>query len=255
VTTVEGSLAINGGSLTITGGDLDITDSKVLVNYGVDNPTPVGSIGAYIASGYNGGAWNGVGIVSSKVASVNAMLGNSHAYAVGYADASDPAVAADGFTPGTVVIEPALVGDANLDGKVNFADFQLLAASFNQPNTSWDEGDFNYAGKTNFTDFQLLAANFNESTSLDNAEFDAMNAIALSQGQTLVANPDGDGFSFVAIPEPASVGLLGMAGVGFLARRRRRVWAGISRMLLARERLRSVNRANHLFIEPTGYLC
>jgi hypothetical protein len=127
-----------------------------------------------------------------------------------------------------VVIEPAIVGDANLDGKVNFSDFQLLSASFNQPNTAWDQGDFNYAGKTNFADFQLLAANFNDSTSLDNAEFDAMNALALSHGETLLANPDGDGFSFVTVPEPASVGMLGVMVAALLARRRRGVCAALA---------------------------
>jgi hypothetical protein len=131
-------------------------------------------------------------------------------------------VAIDGFTPDTVVIEPALVGDANLDGKVNFTDFQLLAASFNQTGTSWDQGDFNYAGKTNFTDFQLLAANFNDSTSLDNAQFEAMNALALSHGQILSANPGGDGFSFVSVPEPGMLGISAFASLGWLSRRKRK---------------------------------
>jgi hypothetical protein len=207
-------------SLSVTGSaSLDITDNPVIINYGVGNPTPVGSIGTDIARGFNGGAWNGTGSVSTRVASVNAALGNPHAYAIGYADASDAAVAADGFTPGTVVIEPAIVGDANLDGKVNFSDFQLLAASFNQPNTSWDQGDFNYAAKTNFTDFQLLAANFNDSTSLDAAEFDAMNQFAKGFGDSLVANVDGIGFTIV--PEPASASLLVMFGAAIMMRRRR----------------------------------
>jgi hypothetical protein len=214
--------ASSQSALTITGtGVMNITDNMMVINYGTNNPSPVSTIGGYIKTGYNGGSWNGPGIVSSEVAAVNAAHGDSHLYAVGYADASDPAVAVDHFTPGTVVIEPAIVGDANLDGVVNFTDFQLLAASFNQPNTSWDQGDFNYAGKTNFADFQLLAANFNDSTSLDAAEFDAMNTVALSHGQTLVANPDGDGFSFVAVPEPGVVAMLGIAGLGMLRRRRR----------------------------------
>jgi hypothetical protein len=216
------SPASSQSALNISGtGAMDITDNTMTINYGTNNPSPVSTIGGYIATGYNGGGWNGPGIVSSEVAAVNAAMGNSHLYAVGYADASDLAVAADHFTPGTVVIEPAIVGDANLDGVVNFSDFQLLAASFNQSNTSWDQGNFDYGAKTNFTDFQLLAANFNDSTSLDNAEFDAMNALALSHGQTLVANPDGDGFSFVSVPEPGVVGILGIASFGLLVRRKR----------------------------------
>jgi hypothetical protein len=125
----------------------------------------------------------------------------------------------DHFTPGTVVIEPAIVGDTNLDGVVNFSDFQLLAASFNQPNTSWDQGNFNYGAKTNFTDFQLLAANFNDSTSLDNAEFDAMNQFAKGFGDSLIPNANGIGFTVV--PEPLAGPLLVFWGARMMMRRRR----------------------------------
>jgi hypothetical protein len=150
-------------------GTLDITNNTVVVNYGVGNPAPTAAIRLLIQSGYNNAAFNGIGITSSKVASVNAAHNNTHLYAVAYANASDTAVANDHFTPGTIVIEPALVGDSNLDGKVSFPDFQLLSASFNQPNTSWDQGNFNYGPSTNFGEFQLLSSNFNNSTPLDSA--------------------------------------------------------------------------------------
>jgi hypothetical protein len=224
----SGSLTLAGtgvttvGSLTILGtGQLDITDNKLIINYGAGNPSPVNSIGGYIALGYNAANFNGPGIISSKVASVNAANGNPHLYAIGYADASDVAVQSQGLTPGTVEIEPAIVGDANLDGVVNFSDFQLLAANFNGTNTTWDEGNFNYDGKTNFSDFQLLAANFNDSTTLDNAEFNAMNQFALSNGFTMTANPDGTGFTLSAIPEPATASILLLAAAGSLMRRKR----------------------------------
>jgi hypothetical protein len=104
---------------------------------------------------------------------------------------------------------------------VNFADFQLLAASFNGTNTTWDEGDFNYAGVTNFADFQLLAANFNDSTSLDNAQFEAMNTFALENRYSMTANADGVGFTLTAVPEPGMMALLGVGVWLPLARRRR----------------------------------
>jgi hypothetical protein len=106
-----------------------------------------------------------------------------------------------------------------LDGKVNFADFQLLAANFSGVGTSWDQGNFNYGSGTTFTDFQLLAANFNDSTTLDNAEFEAMNQFAKGFGDSLVANADGIGFTIV--PEPRAMALIVFGGMGLVLRRRR----------------------------------
>jgi len=209
----QNSVTLNGSAV------LDINDNMLVLSDGGNPAAATATYGGYISNGYNGATFTGPGIISSKVASVNAAKSNTHLYAIGYADASDPAVAADHFASGTFVIKPAIVGDANLDGVVNFTDFQLLAASFNGVNTSWDQGDFNYAGKTNFTDFQLLAANFNDSTTLDSAEFNAMNQFAETTGHTLIANPDGNGFTVV--PEPASLGMLGVAAL-VLARRKRR---------------------------------
>jgi hypothetical protein len=211
-----------GGLSIDPAGTLDINDNTLVINYGVGNPSPVATIGGYIGLGYNGGTFTGVGIISSMVAAVNAKDRDPTLFAIGYADGSDVAVAGrKGFAPGTVVIEPAIVGDANLDGVVNFTDFQLLAANFNRTGTTWDEADFNYSGKTNFTDFQLLAANFNDSTSLDAAEFGAMNQVALSNGFRMTPNADGLGFGFTAVPGPVMGPLLVILGAGVLKRRRR----------------------------------
>jgi len=118
-------------------------------------PRPIASIAAWIASGYNGGAWNGTGIMST-------IAQTDPNYGIGYADSADPGNPAN-LASGQIEVMYTLLGDANLDGKVNGTDFNLMAANFNQSVTDgWDEGDFNYDGKVNGNDFVLLADNFNQ---------------------------------------------------------------------------------------------
>src|SRR5207248_10943575 len=90
-------------------------------------------------------------------------------------------------------------GDANLDGVVNSADFDLLAANFNSSsNLNWVNGDFNYDGTANALDFNMLASNF---------------------GQTLPSGSLSPGLGTL-VPEPASV--MGAGWLAYsLARRRR----------------------------------
>jgi len=83
---------------------------------------------------------------------------------------------------GQIEIMYTLLGDANLDGKVNGTDFNLMATNFNQAVTDgWDKGDFNYDGKVNGSDFVLLADNLNQ--------FASQSAVAASTpGTTTVAS-------------------------------------------------------------------
>jgi hypothetical protein len=165
------SVTINGGSLalygvsTITGllsiqngGTLDVTDGSLMINY-AGFADPISTIGALIASGFNNGAWNGTGIISSTAAL------NATTYGVGYADSADPGNPA-GLPASTIEIRYTLLGDANLDGAVNGVDFGILAANFNKGVSGWDQGDFNYDGVVNGVDFGELSANFNKAVSL-----------------------------------------------------------------------------------------
>ena len=206
------TLAMNTGtaqvtSLSISGnGMIDISNNGILVNYGL-GADPIASIASWIASGYAGGTWNGTGIMST------AAQGNSKSYGIGYADAADPGNPG-GLSAGTIEIMYTLLGDANLDGKVNGTDFTILATNFNDTVTNgWDEGDFNYDGKVNGADFVLLADNFNQ--------FASQSAVSSGDLAALEAFAAANGISLADVPEPAGGAIVALAGAGILGRRRR----------------------------------
>jgi PEP-CTERM motif len=232
--TGTGQMAISGGTtmlsagggtsqvsgLSISGnGVLDLTNNSFIVDYGIGNQSPVAAVASNLQSGYNGGAWNGVGIVSSAVATLNGSQ-RALTYSIGYADGSDGIT---GVPSGEIEIMPTLAGDAKLQGNVVFGDFQLLAQYFGQANTSWDEGDFTYNGTTNFGDFQLLAQDFGaDSTGLTAGEVASLNSFAAQFNEEIVPNANGAGISLVSVPEPGTAGLLALAGLGVLGRWRRK---------------------------------
>jgi hypothetical protein len=199
--------AIN--SLTINGSaSLDLTNQKLIINYG-SGADPQAAIRTYLTSGYNNGDWNGNGIASSS-ATANGQ------YALGYADATDPGNPA-GLASGTMEIMYTLYGDANLDGKVNGADFTLMATNFNQAVTRWDQGDFNYDGVVNGSDFVLLADNFNQyagGSAIEQDDLQALESFASSNGFSLNAT--------TSVPEPIGASMLAIGAFGVLGRRKRR---------------------------------
>ncbi|MEM6333982.1 MAG: PEP-CTERM sorting domain-containing protein [Planctomycetota bacterium] len=106
----------------------------------------------------------------------------------GDVDTDDLAVLLSGL--GTVA------GDANLDQMVDTSDLAILAANFETAVGSYGLADYNIDGTVNTSDLAILAANFG---------FDGT-------APPLVAA--------AAVPEPATLALIGLGGVAALVRRR-----------------------------------
>jgi autotransporter-associated beta strand protein len=216
----DGNVTISGGtlrlasgtglerltSLTINGGAMDMGNARLILSY--SGISPVSTIAGYLASGYDGGTWDGSGI--------NTSLASSY-YGVGYADGADGVVA--GLSSGQIEVTYAIYGDANLDGVVNGQDFTILVGNLGKTVAGWDRGDFNYDNSVDGTDFTLLVQNLGKSINGANAvlpagDYAALTAFAAANG--LMAD----------VPEPDCAVMALGATIGFLRRRRRRPLTG-----------------------------
>jgi fibronectin-binding autotransporter adhesin len=191
------------------GAKVDIQNNKIATSdaVGTWNGTNYDGVTGLIATGRNGGGWGGTGgIVTSQTQATT-----SNITSIGVASAAQvkgiTATATTVFGGQTVTGSDTLVmytygGDANLDGKINVDDYTRI--DFNVPlgSSGWYNGDFNYDGKINVDDYTIIDFN----VGIQGAQF-----------------PTGAGGlgGVTAVPEPASLGLLGLAAAATLRRRRR----------------------------------
>lgn len=212
-----GALSIDSGSATPLA-TLDLANNELIANKSV---TAALKLLDQVKAGYASGAWTGKGVTSSTAAADFAANGASAQTAVGFADNADFGMGLTTFGGRTVdsnslLMRYTVYGDANLDGKVDLADFALLKHGFGiTSGATWDEGDFNYDGKVNLADFAILRSHYSQS--LPAAVGLAASPLAFSSMSLM---------SVQETPEPASISLLVTAsltlGGGALWRYRRR---------------------------------
>jgi hypothetical protein len=119
--------------------------------------------------------------------------------ALGYKDAGG----------GNYEIRATLLGDTDLDGRVNVADLANLAGNFGKTSGQfWIGGDFDYNGNVNVADLADLAGNFGKTLPGGGGGAGAAAAASL---------PAGAGAT--AVPEPTTIGLLGVSALGLVGRR------------------------------------
>jgi autotransporter-associated beta strand protein len=194
--------------LTTTGtGTFDLTDNKLIIR---GNPLTLtgsafASVTGMIASGRNGGAWNGSGIITSQT---QAAAGNYTS--LGSATAEDVNRVGQTFGGQTVEAGDILImytygGDATLDGKINIDDYVKIDSGIAGGYTGWSNGDFNYDGKVNIDDYTTV-----------------IDANIGNQGPPF-ASAAGGLSAVTAVPEPAGVSIVLGPVVAALVKRRRRV--------------------------------
>ena len=141
------------GSLAL-GGTLDLTDNDLVVTAG--NLATL-SAAAAAAAGYAGGAWTGHGLTSSSAAADAARVTGAGVIAAPSATTFDGVP----VPAGAVLAKDTFYGDANLDGRVDIADYTRLDAGFLAALTGWANGDANYDGTVDGSDYALIDNAFN----------------------------------------------------------------------------------------------
>jgi fibronectin-binding autotransporter adhesin len=114
-------------------------------------------------------------------------------------------------------IRTTLLGDSDLDGKVNVADLANLAGNFGvTTGMNWIQGDFDYNQNVNVADLADLAGNFGKD--LASSGFGST-AAAAAMPAAAAAVPA----AAAAVPEPASIATILIGAIGLLPRRVRRL--------------------------------
>jgi hypothetical protein len=154
--------------------------------------------------GYNGGDWNGKGIVTSQSSaqSPNTLTAIATATAgeVGYGGGTFGGVS---VSAADVLLFYTWGGDANLDGTLNGDDYFQIDNNVNQSGSvfGYNNGDFNYDGAINGDDYFIIDNNINV-------------------GQNSTPFPTSGSAPLSAVPEPGPLMMMALAGIPALRRRR-----------------------------------
>ena len=147
------------------------------------------------------------------------------AHALGYARAADVLTPGPGsaytflnlpVASNDLLISYTLLGDANIDGLVNFDDLLALAKNYNATtNVHWSFGDFNYDNAINFDDLLILAKHYN-------GVLATPTAWALPETPANFATDLAAAIEIAQAPEPPALAAFAACGVAIGTGRRKR---------------------------------
>ena len=186
-TTVVPALSIASGA------SLDLTNNSLVIDYTGAVGTLVGDTRAMLVSGQ----------LTSSSADATHKLGYGDNAVLGKTTFGGVSVDSS-----SLLVKYTYGGDSNLDGQVDVTDLGALATNW-QTSSVWTGGDFNYDGFVDVTDLGILATNWQAGVGspLGAGSFDAaLSAVGLGNA---------------SVPEPASLGLIGLALLGLTKRQRR----------------------------------
>ena len=177
-------------------GKFDLVSNALVVADG-----DVAGVTAAVGRAFAGGTWAGASGITSSTAAAD----GSHLAAVGvmlnggaYATFFGRAVSST-----DVLARLTMYGDANLDGRVDLADYTRVDAGFLTRSTGWAVGDFNYDGVVDASDYTLIDNAFNRGVDA------GVPAAIVARATRQVA----------AVPEPAGVVVAVVIGMGWRRRR------------------------------------
>jgi autotransporter-associated beta strand protein len=205
VTVLQVGTLNNSGTLDLTNNDLVVRSTAGL---------SLGQVTAQVAAAYNGGAWNGSsagGVITSSTAAGDTTYLTALGVATGSAIVGG-SIDGVAVSSGDIIVKYTYYGDTNLDGAVDGSDYTNIDNGFNTGLTGWQNGDFNYDGVVDGSDYTLIDNAYNmqgSSLGTNSAELIASATAQIAGGSS-------------AVPEPTTLGLLGIGAAGLLGRRNRR---------------------------------
>jgi hypothetical protein len=144
---------------------LDLSNNELIIDY--TGESPASAVRSLLLSGRNEGAWNGPGLGSSAAVAGVTVLG--------YAEAADlfasfPANLGTQILDATsIVVRHTLLGDANLDRKVDISDLGILATNWQKSDRTFSGGDFDYDGDVDVNDLGMLATGWQQQLAVPSA--------------------------------------------------------------------------------------
>ncbi|QDU35138.1 hypothetical protein KS4_32180 [Poriferisphaera corsica] len=181
------ALDLNTGQVTIAELDVDVSNGL----FGNGDQVEFFSLAAAIAGDFDGNGQLEAADIDMLYAAITGSSTDMQ-----YDVDADNDIDGDDAAFWVQVLKSTEFGDANFDGIIDALDLNVIAVNFNS-NTGWANGDFNGDGVVDALDLNAVAVNF-----------------GFNAGASLEAVVS-------AVPEPASLALVGLSGLAMLGRRRR----------------------------------